>query len=92
MKVQANTNPSAFFDNSQSHQPSKEQDEVIEMVVKDGIASVPTPLPMIGYRPLDIPGLILEDQLPPSPVLVSAKYEAASRICHLTTGVLSCRR
>lgn len=80
MKVQANTNLSAFFDDSQSYPPSKEQDEVIEMDVKDSVAFVPTPLPMLGYRPLDIPGLILEDQLPLSASFVSAKYEATTKL------------
>lgn len=92
MKVQPNTNLSAFFDNSHPHQPSKEQDVVIEMVIENGVASVPIPLPMIGYRPLSVSGVILEDRLPPSARLVSARYEAASRICHLTTGVISCRK
>lgn len=80
MKVQPSTNLCAFFDNSQSYLPSKEQDEVIEMVIEDGVASIPKPPPMIGYRPLDIPGVIIEDQLPPSPILVSAMYEAALRL------------
>lgn len=80
MKVQANTNLSGYFDDPYSHQPSVEEDDVIEMDVKDGVAFVPTPLPMIGYRPPDIPGLIVEDRVPPSPLLVSAKYEAARRL------------
>lgn len=91
MKVQPSTNLCAFFDNSQSYPPSKKQDEVIEMDVKDGVASVPTPLPMIGYRPLDISGVIIEDKLLPSAKLVSAKYQAASRLTHLTTGVIAKR-
>ncbi len=89
MKIQANTNPSAFFDNSQPHQPSMKEGEIIEMDVKDGVASVPTPLPMIGYRPPDIPGVILEDRLPPSHISVSAKYEAALCLGRSTTGVIS---
>ena len=89
MKIQANTNPSAFFDNSQPHQLSMKEGEIIEMDVKDGVASVPTPLPMIGYCPPDIPGVILEDRLPLRPELVSAKYEATLRLGRLTTGVIS---
>ena len=93
MKVQPNTRPSAFFDNSQSHQPSNEQDEVIEMETKEGVASLPKPLPMIGYRPLDASGVIIEDRLPPSPILVSAKYEATLKlVLNPNQGEISCRR
>lgn len=80
MKVQANPNLSNYFDNPYSHQPSKEHDEVIEMITEDGVASVPKPPPMIGYRPLDVSGIIVEDRLPPSARLVSAKYEATARL------------
>lgn len=91
MKILGTLGSSSYYD-AESRSVVYRTDEVIEMDVKDSVASVPTPLPMSGYRPLDIPGLILEDRLPPSASLVSAKYEAASRICHLTTGVVSCRR
>lgn len=79
MKVQASTNPSGYYDTG-SHQMVYHVGDVVEMDVKDGVASVPTPLPMLGYRSPDIPGLIVEDRVPPSPLLVSAKYEAARRL------------
>ncbi len=80
MKVQPSTNLSAFFDNSQSYPSSRKENEVIEMVIEDDVAFIPKPPPMLGYRPPDIPGLILEDQLPPSPTLVSAMYEATAKL------------
>ena len=89
MKVQASPNLSGYFNDPYSHQPSKEQDDVVEMVVEDGIAFVPTPLPMLGNRLLDVSGIILEDQVLPSARLVSAKYEAAGKLTRLTTGVIS---
>ncbi len=79
MKVQANANLSAFFDDRLPHHEYS-QDDVIEMVVEDGVASVPKPSPMLGYRPLNISGVIVEDRLPPSPILVSAKYEATAKL------------
>lgn len=79
MKVQPNMNLSAFFDD---RLPCSEatQGDIIDMTIEDGVASVPTPLPMIGYRPLDVSGVILEDRSPPSARLVSAMYEAALRL------------
>ena len=79
MKIQANTNPSAFFDNSQPYQPSKD-DEIIEMETKDGVTFLPKPPLMISYRPLDTSGVIVEDGLPSSASSVSAKYEATLKL------------
>lgn len=78
MKVQGSPASSGYLDDPYSH--SMERDDVIEMDVKDGVASVPTPLPMLGYRSPDIPGLIVSDRMPPSPLLVSAKYEATMKL------------
>ncbi len=79
MKVQGSPASSGYYD-TESHEMVFRTDEVIEMDVKDGVASVPTPLPMLGYRSPDIPGLIVEDRLPPSARLVSAKYEATMKL------------
>ncbi|KKN10171.1 hypothetical protein LCGC14_1039190 [marine sediment metagenome] len=79
MKVQPNMNLSAFFDDRLPYDEVT-GDDIIDLTIEDGVASVPTPLPMIGYRPLDVPGVTLEDRLPPSPILVSAMYEAALRL------------
>lgn len=78
MKVQGSPASSGYLDDPYSH--SMEKDEVIEMDVKDGVASVPTPLPMLGYRSPDILGLIVSDRTLPSPLLVSAKYEATAKL------------
>ena len=79
MKVQGSPTSSGYLDDPYSH--SMERDEnVVEMTVKDGVASVPTPLPMLGYRSPDIPGLIVADRLPPSARLVSAMYEATMKL------------
>ena len=92
MKVQPSTNPSGYFNDPYSHQPSMEQDEeVVEMVVEEGVASMPKPALMLGFQRLDASGIILEDQLPPSARYVSAKYEAAGRLTRLATGVIAKR-
>lgn len=81
MKVQGSPASSGYLDDPYSHSHSIERGEdVVEMTVKDGVASVPTPLPMLGYRSPDIPGLIVSDRTPPSPLLVSAKYEATMKL------------
>lgn len=90
MKVQASSNPLGYYD-TETHEMVYHVGDVIEMDVKDGVASVPTPLLMIGNRPLDMSGVIIEDKLPPSAKLVSAKYQAASRLTYLTTGVIAKR-
>ena len=79
MKVQGSPASSSHYDTG-SHEMVYRTDEVIEMDVKDGVASVPTPLPMLGCRSPDIPGLIVSDRTPPSPLLVSAKYEATMKL------------
>ena len=81
MKVLAISNPSGYYDTESRELVIPE--DVIEMTVKDGVASsVSTPL-LIGYRSSDVPGLIVlivEDRLPPSPEMVSAKYEATMKL------------
>jgi len=79
MKVQSSPASSSHYD-TEAHEMVYHMGDVVEMDVKDGVASVPTPLPMLGYRSPDIPGLIVEDRLPPSARLVSAKYEATMRL------------
>ena len=79
MKIQGSPASSGYYDDQLSHHQSSQGDD-IEMVVREGVASVPTPLPMLGYRSPDIPGLIVEDQLPPRPEMVSAKYEATMKL------------
>ncbi len=50
------------------------------MTVEDGVASVPKPALMLGYRPLDVSGIIVEDRLPAFVPSVIEKYEAAARL------------
>ncbi|KKN24833.1 hypothetical protein LCGC14_0890730 [marine sediment metagenome] len=78
MKVQASSNLSSYYD-TESHEMVYHVGDVIEMVIEDGVASVPKS-PMLGYRPLDVSGIIVEDRVPPSPLLVSAMYEATLRL------------
>lgn len=91
MKILGSPASSSYYD-AESREMVHRTDEVIEMEVKDGVASLPKPPQALGYRPLGTPGVILEDQLPLRPDLVSAKYEAAGRLTYLTTGVISCRK
>ncbi len=79
MKVPASPASSGYYD-TESHEMVYHAGDVVEMDVKDGVASVPTPLPMLGYRSPDIPGLIVSDRTLPSPLLVSAKYEATMKL------------
>ena len=79
MKVQGSPASSNYYD-TESHLMVYHVGDVVEMTVKEGVASISTPLLMIGYRPPDIPGLIVEDRLPPRPELVSAKYEATMKL------------
>ena len=50
------------------------------MTVEDGVAFVPTPLPMIGNRPLDVSGIIVEERLPAFTSSVIEKYEATAKL------------
>lgn len=79
MKVQASTNPSAFFDNRLPRDEATEGD-TIDMIIEDGVASVPKPPPMLDYRPLDVSEIIVEDRLPAFAPSVIEKYEAAARL------------
>lgn len=79
MKVQASTNSSAFFDNRLPHDEATEGD-TIDMTIEDGVASVPKPALMLGYRPLDASGIMVEDKLPAFAPSVIEKYEATARL------------